>query len=129
MIAHLVSGVVLRKVNEPLIFSVHVSKSLWKRSWTIKRLLGEKVIWIEEHTKIQGTFNILLQLVETQRLASKCQYSLFQVEVEDDPVEISITRSPVKRRPRLGDQNNVKATYEVSIIEILRYSTYSLALS
>jgi hypothetical protein len=75
--ANLIPGVVLGKVNEPLIFSVHVSKSLWKRSWTIKKLLGEKVIWFEEHTKIQGTFKTLLQLVETQRMASKCQYSLF----------------------------------------------------
>ena len=43
---------------------------------------------------------------------------VFQVEVEDDPLEnpleISITRSPVKRRPRLGDQNDVRATYKVS---------------
>jgi hypothetical protein len=42
---------------------------------------------------------------------------VFQVEVEDDPLEnpleISITRSPVKRRPRLGDQNDVRATHQV----------------
>jgi hypothetical protein len=97
---------------------VHVSKVLWKRTRTIKRLLGEKEIWFEEHTKFPGTFKILLQLVETQRMASKCQYSLSQVEVEDDPLEnpleISITRSPVKRRPRLGDQNDVTATYQVN---------------
>jgi hypothetical protein len=96
---------------------VHVSKSLWKGSWTIKKLLGEKVIWFEELTKIPGTFKILLQLIETQRMASKCQNSLFQVEVEDgpleNPLEISKTRSPVKRPPRLGDQNNGKATYKV----------------
>jgi hypothetical protein len=52
-------------------------------------------------------------------MASKCQYSLFQVEVEDDPLEnlldISIKRSPVKRHPRLGDQNDVRATYQVSL--------------
>jgi hypothetical protein len=47
-------------------------------------------------------------------MASKCQYSLFQVEVEDDPLEISITRSAVKRHPRLGDQNDVRATYQVT---------------
>jgi hypothetical protein len=38
---------------------------------------------------------------------------VFQVEIEDDslenPLEISITRSPVKRRPRLGDQNHVRS--------------------
>jgi hypothetical protein len=43
---------------------------------------------------------------------------VFQVEVEDDPLEnpleISITRSPVKRRPRLGDQSDVRAIYQVS---------------
>ena len=42
---------------------------------------------------------------------------VFQVEVEDDPLEnpleISITRSPVKRRPRLGDQNEVRIIYQV----------------
>ena len=43
---------------------------------------------------------------------------VFQVKVEDDllenPLEISITRSPVKRRRRLGDQKDVRATYQVS---------------
>jgi hypothetical protein len=117
---HLVFGEVLGKFSKPLIFSVHVSKVLWKRSRTIAKILGEKEIWFEEHTKFPGTFKTLLQLIETQRMASKCQYSLFQVEVEDDPLqnllEISITRSPVKRRPRLGDQNDVRATYQVSLL-------------
>ena len=72
-IAHLVPGEILEKVNGLLIFLVHVSKSLWKRSLTIKKLLGEKVIWFEEHTKIQGTFKTLLQMIETQRMAPKCQ--------------------------------------------------------
>jgi hypothetical protein len=115
---HLVSGEVIGSFDKPFSFSVHVSKSFWKKSRTIKKLLGEKAIWFEEHTKFQSTFKTLSQLIETQRMASKCQYSLFQVEVKDDllenPLEISITRSPVKRRPRLGDQNDVRATCQVS---------------
>jgi hypothetical protein len=99
---------------------VHASKVLWKRSRTIAKLLREKEIWFDEHTKFPGTFKTLLQLIETQRMASKCQYSLFQIEVEDDPLEnlleISITRSPVKRCPRLGDQNDVRATHQVSLL-------------
>ena len=43
---------------------------------------------------------------------------VFQVKVEDDllenPLEISIRRSPFRRRPRLGDENDVRSTYQVN---------------
>jgi hypothetical protein len=74
-------------------------------------LKGEKEIWFEEHTKFPGTFKTL---IETQRMASKCQYSFFRLRSRMIRLRIRL-RSPVKRRPRLGDQNDVRATYQVSL--------------
>ena len=69
----LLPGEVLGNFDSPLSFSLHESKSFWKMWATIERLLGEKEIRFEKHTKIPGTFKTLLKLLDTQRMASKCQ--------------------------------------------------------
>jgi hypothetical protein len=110
-----ISGESWGKDNEPLFFSGNVAKDLCK-SWTkaTKTLLRGTKIWFKELPKFPGTFKWQL-LLKTWSLATQCLYSLFQVEIEDDPLEISITRSPVKSRPRLDDDDiNFGAENDVS---------------
>ena len=111
----LTSGEICGKINEPLTFSGHVSRDSWK-SWSaaLETLLRGTEIWIEELTKFPGTLKGPMPS-KIQGKTTQCFKSFFQVGVDDDPLEISITRSPVKSRPRLDDgYGDLESQYDAS---------------